>query len=241
MKNASDSYGEHFLKGNTSKANAILFGCALHVVLQIVDGFFKEPLYQYSEHAFWIFDFVKFVAIPAVVLVWLYRAFSIAPASYGLRSRRKTENWFYFLGLTLFLAVVLNLVYQGAQHFAWNIVWRVLHPDPAPAFYKSLIPGGLLHYPAAFYFAATAGFTEEVFFRGLPLLYMKERFGNTKPVWIYAVVTSVLFASAHWENGLHEVIATFVYGIASSVLYLKLRDLRPLVGAHALIDFWEFS
>ena len=241
MKNASDSYGEHFLKGNTSKANAILIGCALHVVVQIVDGFFKEPLYRYSEHAFWIFDFVKFVAIPAVVLLWLYRAFSIAPASYGLRSRSKTENWFYFLGLTLFLAIVLNLVYKGVHHFAWDIVWRIFHPEPAPEFYKSLVPDGLLHYPAAIYFAATAGFAEEVFFRGLPLLYIKERFGNAKPGWKYVVATSVLFASAHWENGLHEVIATFAYGVASSLLYLKLRNLWPLIGAHALVDFWNFS
>lgn len=231
--------------GNTrfcvSRADAILIASLSHILISFVDGFFKEPLYRYSEHAFWIFDFIKFVAIPVVVLVWLDRAFSIAPASYGLRSGSKPENWFYFLGLTVFLAIVLNLVYQGVQHFAWIIVWRVFHPAPVPVFYKSLVPDGLLHYPTALYFAATAGFTEEVFFRGLPLLYMKERFGNTKPIWIYVVVTSVLFAAAHWENGLHEIIATFTYGIASSVLYLKLRDLWPLVGAHALIDFRTFG
>lgn len=37
-----------------------------------------------------------------------------------------------------------------------------------------------------------------------------------------------------------EAIATFVYGLFASALYLKLRDLWPLIGAHIVIDLWAF-
>ena len=62
-----------------------------------------------------------------------------------------------------------------------------------------------------------------------------------KPGWKFVAASSFLFAAAHWENGPHEVVATFAYGVAASLFYLKLRDLRPLVAAHALIDIWNFS
>jgi membrane protease YdiL (CAAX protease family) len=224
-----------------SRSTAILVACGIPIFIAIADGFFKAPLYRFSAAAFWVFDFTKFVLITVVLMVWLARAFSVTPASYGLRPDRKGEDWFHIVGLTVFLAILLYVIYQFVQHLSWAIVWRIFHPEPGTAFYKSTVPDGLLHYPVLLYLAVTAGFAEEVFFRALPLLYFRERYGTSKPNWIYVVTTSLLFGAAHWENGAHEVIATFAYGIAASVFYLKLKDLWPLVGAHALIDFWDFS
>jgi membrane protease YdiL (CAAX protease family) len=132
------------------------------------------------------------------------------------------------------LAIVLHFVYRQSQNLAWNI----LRPAPIEDFYKSIEPDGYLRYPVVLYYALTAGFTEEIFFRALPLLYFRERFGNGKPVWWYVVITSILFAVAHWENGSDEVVATFAFGVLVSVAYLRGRSIWPVVGAHTLIDFW---
>jgi membrane protease YdiL (CAAX protease family) len=141
------------------------------------------------------------------------------------------------LGLTVFLAVLLNFAY----HIAQNVAWVIFQPVNMAALYKSVIPDGLFHFPVVLYFGVTAGVVEEIFFRALPLLYVKERFRNRVPLTGYVLTTSVLFGVAHWENGAHEVVATIIYGLLAGALYLKLRDLWPLVGAHALIDIWEFS
>jgi membrane protease YdiL (CAAX protease family) len=227
----------HEIRSGVSKTDAILIGCLSHVAVSILDGFFKEYLYKYSPLLFSAFDLFKFVVIPAGVLIWLARRFSITPSGYGLRRAVGNNSWLHFLGLTVLLAVFLNFAYHVAQHFAWVII----RPADTSALYKSVIPDGLFHFPVVLYFGVTAGLVEEIFFRALPLLYVKERFRNRVPLAGYVVTTSVLFAAAHWENGAHEVVATFVYGLFASVLYLKLRDLWPLVGAHALIDIWAFS
>jgi membrane protease YdiL (CAAX protease family) len=221
-----------------TKANAILLGCGSVAFLQIVDGFFKGPLYAFSPMAFWAFDIFKFVLAPAAVLIWLAHAFSITPVSYGLR-RGNAEDWFNIIVLAIFLTLVLNLLYT----IVGQIVLQITGPAPEGNLgYRSVIPKDFLRFPVLVYFGLSAGFAEEIFFRALPLLYIRERFGKRKlHWWAYVVVTSLLFAAAHWENGVHEVAATFVFGVATSLLYLKLRDLWPLVGAHALIDIWNFS
>ena len=228
-------------KTRITTANAVLIACAAHVVLSISDGFFKESLHRYSDLAFWIFDFAKFIAVPIVVLVWLWRAYSITSASYGLRSFGKSDNWAELLGLTLFLAVVLYAAYEVSLHIAWYWASRIFHLQSTAPFYTAIMPDGWRHFTVALYYGVSAGFAEEISFRGLPLLYIRERFGIEKPGWKYVVVTSLLFAAAHWENGPHELVATFAFGVVASVFYLKLRDLRPLVAAHALIDVWHFS
>lgn len=220
-----------------TKATAVLFACVPHVSISIVDGFFKEPLYGYAHEAFWAFDILKFVILTIVIVVWLARSYSITPPSYGLR-KENAEYWFNCIVLVVALTLLLNFVYTIVRLIALKFLGVV----PTPAFsYQLTIPKGLLHYPVLVYFGLTAGFAEEIFFRALPLLYIKERFGNVKPGWKYVVATSFLFAAAHWENGPHEIIATFAFGVVASLLYLKLRDLWPLVGAHALIDIWNFS
>ena len=220
-----------------TKANAILLACFPPILIQIADGIFKGPLYRFSHEAFWAFDVFKFVILSLVILVWLARTFSITPSAYGMR-RGSAEDWFDIIVLTIFLTLVLNLLYS----IVGQAVLQLTGPVPDGKFgYRTVIPKDILRFPVIVYFGLSAGFAEEIFFRALPLLYIRERFGNRKLQWPYVVVTSLLFAAAHWENGLHELAATFAFGVAASLLYLKLRDLWPLVGAHALIDFWNFS
>ena len=217
-------------------ANAVLLGCLPHVAITIFDGFFKESIYRHSALAFWMFDCFKFVVVTVAAVIWLYRSYSIAPAAYGFKSISKSGGWLRTIGATIFLTIVLYFIYREAQSMAWNI----LRPTPIDDFYKSIIPDGWLQYPVVLYYALTAGFTEEIFFRALPLLYVESRFGAGKALWWYVIVTSVLFAVAHWENGPHEVIATFIFGVVASLFYLKLKSIWPVIVGHTLIDFWFF-
>jgi len=219
-----------------SKAQAIFVACTLIIAINVLDGFFKEPLYGYVPALFWLFDVFKFVVLPGALLLWLWRGYGIRPVHYGMRAVAENESWLHFLGLTVFLAIVLNLVYQAA----FGISWAVLRFPETKEFYYSIRPEGWLRVAVALYYAITAGVVEEIFNRALPLLYLVERYGKALPRARYLLVTSLLFGISHFESGTPQVVATFVFGLLAGALYLKLRDLWPLIGAHFLIDAWVF-
>jgi membrane protease YdiL (CAAX protease family) len=219
-----------------SRADIILLACGPYTVLFILDGYFRHSLYSYSPALYWLFDGIKFVLLPAAILIWLGRRHGITPARYGMRAVAENESWVHFLGLTIFIAIMLYAVYIATHLFTWII----LDFPESTAFYKSIRPDGLLRVPVVLYYAITAGVVEEIFWRALPLLYLSERFGKQLPKGAYVVTTAILFGAAHWENGPHEALATCIFGMFASAFYLKLRDLWPLIGAHTLIDVWGF-
>lgn len=220
-----------------SRADAILIACLIFIGISILDGAFKQSLYDYSPSLFWAFDVAKFVVIPVVALTWLARRYAITPSAYGLRKPGSDGGWLQLLGVTLLLAFVSNLAYRYVLVNAWNLIQSA----PAVFTYKGVVPDGWLHLPVALYFGVTAGIVEEIFCRGLPFFYLMERFPERIPVAGYVIVSGLLFGATHWENGAHEVVATSIFGFIFGAVYLNLRDLRPLILAHALIDIWNFS
>jgi membrane protease YdiL (CAAX protease family) len=214
-------------------------GLVLAVVLApfLLAVFFRHELYAHSPALYWAFDLLKFVVLPTAAVVYLGRGHGIWPRHYGIRSIAEHESWAHFVGLAAFLALLLNLVY----YVAFYIAWYALHPEPSPLFYKEINPAGLLRIPVTIYFAVTAGFVEEVFCRALPLLYLERRFPGQVPVKIYVLGTAIVFGLIHWGNGPHEVVATFVFGVVAAILYLRLRDLWPLIAAHTIIDLVAFA
>jgi len=97
-----------------------------------------------------------------------------------------------------------------------------------------------LKFPVVFYLAATAGVVEEIFYRGIPYKLIFESEGIVCKRFVYVMGTSIAFSAIHWDKGLHFLIGTFVFGLFASYLYLKLKNLWPLVGGHFVYDFYIF-
>lgn len=82
--------------------------------------------------------------------------------------------------------------------------------------------------------AASAGFTEEILFRGYAIERMTELTGSR---WIGALLPVFVFGAAHasfWGVA-HAIIAGFT-GLWLSLLYLWRRNLWTNITAHALLD-----
>jgi membrane protease YdiL (CAAX protease family) len=82
--------------------------------------------------------------------------------------------------------------------------------------------------------AASAGFTEEVLFRGYAIERMTELTGSR---WIGAILPIVVFGAAHapfWGVG-HAIVAGLT-GLWLTLLYLWRRNLWTNITAHALLD-----
>ena len=216
--------------------DAIVAASAVVLVSILIIGVFRRELYSYSPAAYWALDVINFVAIPCVAMLVLANVYGIRPVHYGLRGVASHETWDQFLGLTLFLAVVLNLVYYAGFY----VSWLALRTEMTTSFYKEINPPGLARIPVTIYLGATAGLVEEIFVRGLPLLLLNKIYPEKLPRKSYVLGTATIFSALHWTNGIPEAVATFCFGVAAAVLYLRLRDLWPLIASHFAIDIWGF-
>jgi membrane protease YdiL (CAAX protease family) len=79
-----------------------------------------------------------------------------------------------------------------------------------------------------------AGIIEEVFYRGYAIDRLKRLTGST-PVAI--AVPLLVFAAAHYRQGIGGVLIAFVMGGILTALFLKRRDLLTVITAHTLVDF----
>lgn len=224
---------------HTLKRPVISVGLVLAIVLlpSLISPLFRRELYAVSPSLYWAFDFAKFVVLPAAAALYLARCHGIRPKHYGVRAIAEHESWGQFIGLTIFLALLLTLVY----YVAFLIGWYALRPEPIAPFYKEINPTGVLRIPSTLYLALTAALAEEVYCRALPLLYLERRFPGRAPLKLYILSTATMFGLIHWGNGPHEVLATFAFGVAAAILYLRLRDLWPLIAAHTVIDVVAFA
>ena len=79
-----------------------------------------------------------------------------------------------------------------------------------------------------------AGIVEELFYRG----YLMERLNKISNgnQWVYFVLPLVVFALAHYKQGVQGIFISFVAGLILAVAYWKKRDLKANIMAHFLVD-----
>jgi len=81
--------------------------------------------------------------------------------------------------------------------------------------------------------ALTAGFCEEIVFRG----YLQRQFSTfTGAPYAGVVVQGFIFGAAHGYQGVKYMLLIAVYGCMFGVLALLRRSLRPGIIAHFLQD-----
>ena len=73
-----------------AQPDELVLTTALVLAPFLVDGFFRRDLYGLSPSLYWAFDFLKFVAIPAVGAMFLARAFGVRPKDYGIGGVART-------------------------------------------------------------------------------------------------------------------------------------------------------
>lgn len=224
----NDVYSNYISRVSLVIAPFFLFG--------MINGIYNSALANLSPWLFWLIDVLGWIALPSVILFYIYRYYGIGLHDYGLAKltssfqRREIIIW-------SFLSTFILSIYYFA--FGW-LAWRFIE-TPANLFsYAGMVPEGNGRYVAVVYLAITAAVFEEIFFRGLiwRLVYSSAIKYNKSIV--YVVISSVLFGLVHWENGLAEVLSAMVFGVVACVLYLRLRNLLPLMVAHFFIDMVNF-
>jgi uncharacterized protein len=98
---------------------------------------------------------------------------------------------------------------------------------------RNLFPRGPLEITFYLMLTATAGFCEEVIFRG----YLQRQFSAlTKSVVGGIVLQGIVFGASHGYQGWKFMVMISVYGITFGLLAVWRRSLRPGIIAHFLQD-----
>jgi membrane protease YdiL (CAAX protease family) len=145
--------------------------------------------------------------------------------------------WLAVLYLPFALAVVgTMLVLFGGD--AFTSFERVFAPDPSAG---PLLPQAVaivLAVLTVVTFAPLNAPTEELVFRG----YSQGRLARVWPASLAVLVPAVIFGLQHAlfapsvEGAIVYVVAFFVWGLGSGLIYLRQRRLAPLVYCHLIVN-----
>jgi membrane protease YdiL (CAAX protease family) len=184
---------------------------------------------------YWSFELLIWVAVPLWVLLTALRMPGCRLADLGFHAALPRCR-----GLPAVAAA--SLLFAPLCYFFYDAVYRAFgawFQEGGYFEYESMIPeAGLPHYAAIAYFALSAGLVEEFLFRGL---LFRAALEFHRPAIFFLLVSPLLFSLVHWESGIGNLFATWVYGLFAAGVYLGLRNLWPLVAGHVLTDLLWFA
>ena len=202
------------------------------IVGSLLNGYYNASLYRLHPGLFWLADFILFAALPMAIAYWLAKSANIRPRNYGLQF--PPFGGIEPLASSLFLGTLLFATHFVAQYLGWVFTWQwYTEPDFS---YGTALPKGPLHLPALLYMSLSAGLMESVFYLALPWYFWRNYLGLAHRRRTFVWLSSAVFASVHWEQGPHNMVAVFAFGFVACLLYWKINDLWPIVGAHTVVD-----
>lgn len=203
----------------------------------MLNGFWTEAIFRYSTSAYWAVDILSHLAIPLSMLYLLAKYYRVYPSDYGFSGPDRAMRLVDMMGLTVFVGIMFWISYIPVS----ATLGQILGSEISPFTYFNVLPEtGPVRVFIAIYFSVSAGVFEEIMYRALPWVYFSMFAPRRSRVFYYAISSSLLFGFAHWENGVHEIFATFALGFVACILYVKIRNIWPFVIAHTWIDLTAY-
>lgn len=100
----------------------------------------------------------------------------------------------------------------------------------------SIFPVGALEISVFVLLSSTAGFCEEVIYRGY---FQRQLAGLFRVTWIAIIVQGLIFGASHGYEGWRKMVQIAVFGILFGVLAHWRKSLRPGMIAHATHDIFQ--
>ncbi|UJP66766.1 CPBP family intramembrane glutamic endopeptidase [Mongoliitalea daihaiensis] len=128
---------------------------------------------------------------------------------------QKKHSEYFVMFLTI--SVIYYYIFHWSGFFEHSI--RQEYDISNFAYYYLLFPISLL-FPAII---------EELFFRG----FLWDKISNTSPV-IKILMISTIFSLFHFPSKIHEALFLFVSSLFLSMIHLKMKDIKFVIGIHFL-------
>ena len=212
-----------------------LLGLALLGIAPFMINGLVNSVIAHNPLLYWTFELFTWVFIPGVILRQVSRTPGFEFASLGyhgeLRGKRR-------IGLLLLACALFSpLVYVVYEH-SYALLSQLLSAEGFFS-YDSIVPeSGVLYLLVVIYFALSAGLVEEFLYRGL---FYRSLAGLRHANALFLLLSPLLFSLAHWEDGVANLVATYLVGVFMAVAYLGFRNLWPLVVGHVFTDLAWFG
>jgi hypothetical protein len=124
------------------------------------------------------------------------------------------------------------VVWEAAAH----LLAMLLGSDSAKTAAIWITPTGILEVALWIAVSCSAGFCEEVIFRG----YLQRQFSALSgKIWIGVICQAIIFGMIHPFKGWTYVVLVTGLGVLYGSLAVWRKDLKPGMLAHGWSDIWE--
>lgn len=221
-------------RGTPESGHRYLLLASIGIVPFLVNGPINAGIAQ-RPGLYWSFELLIWVAVPLLLLYAAMRTPGFRFADLGFHMA--------VMGYRGIIPVLLAcLVFAPIGYWVYDTVFETFdHWFPGGGFfhYETIIPAtGIRRQAVILYFAASAGLVEEFLFRGL-LYRAAQDFSH--PRLCFLLVSPLLFSLVHWESGIANLLATWVYGLFAAAVMMLLRNLWPLIVGHVSTDLIWFD
>lgn len=190
----------------------------------------------HSAHVVKLHDAIAHHRLRHFLLIPLFQFALVAWIRGGIHKRGGTLRSLIGGRWANWRAVLRDLALAVAFFIGVNMLFGILHrvlPPLARVDLRYLTPHGPLEQLGAFIVALSAGFCEEIIFRG----YLQRQLtALTRSATAGLILQAIIFGMVHSYQGLHGVIYIGIYGYLIGAFAFWRKSLRPGMIAHALHD-----
>lgn len=206
-----------------------------------LNGWYNPLLAKTTSH-FWTVELVTWIAMPLIILFIGLRSqlFTAAQLGYHRSVFGKKSD----VGMLL-TTIIVTMIFLKIDPPLWQAaVAEFPNSQPLDGFqYRLMLPPrgpdtGFYRLLATVFFGLSAGLVEELYYRGMLRQIFSRNIGGDI---LFLIISTPLFAWAHWEGGDAKVAYTLVWGLAFGLIYVTTRNLWTATIAHIAIDLAWFS
>lgn len=206
------------------------------IIAAFINGWYLPALADLGLHWFWLVDMLQWIFLPLGLMYALARR-GVRPVHYGFAL--PPQSGVLLAASTVLVVLTLALVYFGVRPWALQQFGAV----PVTFQFEEVELTGFAGRVLWLYAGFTAGFVESIFYIGLPWLaclrWHQAGVVRISPV-LFSLLSTLVFASVHWEQGWAGVVAAFAFGLAACFWFFRLRNLWQIAVAHTVIDLFTF-
>lgn len=198
-----------------------------------VNGLVNARIYTMPA-LYWAFEFCCWLLLPAAVFWLAVRKGGFSWQELGVSSTMTYDRDVYHVVLRVLLVPPLAWFYYRVIEALASLFLAA----PGIFDYMQALPDDpVLRVLVKLYFALSAGIVEELYYRGL-LFRVCQYAAWPKVTFLF--LSTVGFGLVHWEAGLDDVVGAAMIGLLFGWLYVRWRNLVPLMVAHAFIDWMVY-
>jgi uncharacterized protein len=226
----------HYLKyvRMLNKKLAIIFSIYFLMVMSK-----RLVLPSLEGYVFWLVDVIYFVVLPSLLMYKARASINI----FEILKIDKDSMDFHFYGTLFFQSLVclIGIYVFDAVGRRLGFAFQSTYPDflSSKLNYSSHLPKiGMYKFFLVIYFSITAAVVEEFFSRVMVKEILVSQKINSN--LLFVITSSILFGLIHWAGGSFSIVSTGVIGVCLAVSYVWTKDIRPVVVAHFMFDFFYF-